>query len=126
MAENEKPPRTTELLLKGQQRRMDEKRETTKIELLLKGQQRRMVEKQAIPKWSHLSHLIYVPKYLFVSYGSALESRLWCDSVGVEMGLLSCTGRESFTSKECLAGYKKGLASYNGCWKSKMLSKRLH
>src|SRR4029434_5135591 len=63
MAENEKPPRTTELLLKGQQRRMVEKRETTKIELLLKGQQRRIVKKRATPKWSRLSHLIYVPKY---------------------------------------------------------------
>src|SRR4029434_3779716 len=47
MAENEKRPRTTELFLKCQQRRMVEKRATTKIELLPKGQQRRMVEKRA-------------------------------------------------------------------------------
>ena len=43
MAKDEKPPRTTELLLKGQQRRMVEKRET--------------------PKWPRLSHLIYEPKF---------------------------------------------------------------
>ena len=102
MAENEKPPRTTELLLKGQQRRMVEKRETTKIELLLKGQQRRMVKKRATPKCSRLSHLIYVPKYFFATHCSALESPLLGDSVGVGMGLLSCTGRELFTSKEWL------------------------
>src|SRR4029434_8608103 len=33
---------------------------------------------------------------------SALESPLLGDSVGVGMGLLSCTGRELFTSKEWL------------------------
>src|SRR4029434_6840318 len=103
MAENDKPPRTTELLLKGQQRRKVEKSDTTKIELLPKGQQRRMVKKRATPEWSHLSHLIYVPKYFFATHCSALESPLLGDSVGVGMGLLACTGRELFTSKECLA-----------------------
>src|SRR4029434_11239441 len=117
MAENEKRPRTTELFLKCQQRRMVEKRATTKIELLPKGQQRRMVEKRATSS---------MYQSIFATHHSALVSPLLEDSIGVGMGLLSCPGRELFTSKECLAGYKKCLASYNGWWESKMLSKRLH
>src|SRR4029434_10087566 len=38
----------------------------------------------------------------FATHCSALESPLLGDSVGVGMGLLSCTGRELFTSKEWL------------------------
>src|SRR4029434_2318908 len=53
-------------------------------------------------KCSRLSHLIYVPKNFFATHCSALESPLFGDSVGVGMGLLSCTGRELFTSKEWL------------------------
>src|SRR4029434_6466230 len=45
----------------------------------------------------HLSTNVF-----FATHCSALESPLLGDSVGVGMGLLSCTGRELFTSKEWL------------------------